>query len=193
MASASPRRRQLLESVGIIPIIVPSEADEDSIVCADASEQARARAFAKTDEAARRLIRENFGEFVAVGADTVVEKDGVILGKPNSDEEARSMFRLLCGGKHNVYSAVCAISSDMRIGRFTERSIVEFLPYDGGIIDEYIAQKKYVGKAGGYGIQDGELGSIAKVVSGRTDTVMGLPLGPLLKLLEGENSWQRWK
>ncbi len=171
LASASPRRRDLLGAFVNKFKVIPSNAEEKVTgVTPDVLVQTLAKA--KASEVASR--RGNRGKFV-VGADTIVVLDGEILGKPKNEEDARRMLTALSGRSHEVYMGVC-IAKRERKGVKTlvdfDCTKVTFCELNPEFIEGYIASGAPMDKAGGYGIQDG--GLVAEIHGSYTN-VVGLP------------------
>jgi len=175
LASASPRRTELLARITSNFIVVPSEADEKAFGSPD--EQAMGAALAK----ARSVASRNPG--VIIGADTIVLLDGRILGKPTSKAEAREMLSQLSGRDHAVLTGLCVISTWTGEERSVcERTTVRFRTLPPDEIEDYLNLGEYKGKAGAYGIQ-GRAGGFASEIEGDYHNVMGLPLCRLVLLL----------
>lgn len=174
LASASPRRQQLLGLLGIEAEIVPSNIDEawrnGEAPAAHAERLAREKA-----GAVRR------GDAVVVGADTIVVIGGEILGKPRDAAEARAMLRRLAGRGHDVFTAV-AVAWRGAVVSGTQRTAVWFRPMDEKTIAAYVATGEPLDKAGAYGIQ-GYGAVFVERIEGDYFTVMGLGLGLLVELL----------
>ncbi len=178
LASASPRRRELLNSLGLRVLVVPSNVDEGERPGYDPRELAGLHAAAKADAVATRD-----GSRVIVAADTVVDVDGTALGKPRDAAEAAAMLSLLSGRQHLVHTAYALIDgpSGRRItGAETTR--VRFHPLDETEIATYVASGDPFDKAGGYGIQ-GRGAVLVAGIEGDFYTVMGLPLGTIVRRL----------
>ena len=179
LASASPRRRDLLEAAGAAFEVDVSAFDEASVRGLPPRRQALAAARGKAQEVHARRP----GDWV-VGCDTVVVIDGESLGKPGSPGDAGRMLRRLSGRDHSVITAVCVFAPDghRRSGAASSRVRVQTLTPVG--VDAYVATGEALDKAGAYGIQ-GAAGEFTAVISGRVDTVVGLPV-PLLGRLLGQ-------
>ena len=178
LASGSPRRRQLLEQIGIRGFVVqPTDADESlpgGIGPAEAVELLSRR----KGEAARALAGE---EDLVLSADTVVALDGAILGKPHSREEAASMLAALSGRTHQVYTGV-TLTRGEEILTEHEVTAVTFRPLTTVEIDAYVSSGEPMDKAGAYGIQG--LGALlVERLEGDYFNVMGLPLCRLGRML----------
>ena len=180
LASQSPRRRQLLEQVGLTDFIVlVPQADESYDSCA-APQDIVSSICRKKAQAAAALAQD--GDALIITADTMVFLDGLRLGKPRDEEEAFSMLRALSGRAHQVCTGVtvCRGGEYLTCAETTE---VVFRPLTDGEIRSYIATGEPMDKAGSYGIQ----GKAALFVSGiRGDyfNVMGLPLHLLGQMLK---------
>ena len=178
LASGSPRRTELLQTAGIVHEVVVSGADED------VQEENPARlvemlSSRKAEEVYERLVQqEPSGDLVVIGADTVVAADGKILGKPEDEEDARRMLRMLSGRSHHVYTGVtlCGrIGSVRREVSFSEESTVHVAQLTEKEISEYIDSGEPMDKAGGYGIQ-GSFAAFIEGIEGDYYNVMGLPV-----------------
>ena len=176
LASASPRRRELIKSLNLEVEVIPSGADENIEPCAP-EQYVKKLATLK----ARDVFQKTSS--LTLGADTVVEVDGMILGKPKTYEQAEQMFRLLCGCSHRVLTGVCFIDGNHEVVD-CEVTTVTFKPFDAKIIDEYIKTGSPFDKAGGYGIQDEMLAPIVASVDGELDNVIGLPVKLVAKILK---------
>lgn len=176
LASASPRRKELLQKAGYTFEIVVSDADE-SLPAGITPEKAvqlnaarKAQAVAETNPGA-----------VVLGCDTVVAIDGEILGKPGDEAEAKRMLRRLSGNTHTVYSGVC-ITDGKKETVFAVATDVTFYALSARTIDAYVATKEPMDKAGAYGIQG--LGCVlVKEISGDYSNVVGLPLSESARAL----------
>ncbi|MAF27073.1 MAG: Maf family protein [Gemmatimonadota bacterium] len=178
LASSSPRRKDLLESVGIPLEIVPPEVDERSDLPEDSESLVRVLAARK----ARAVARTRTGGMV-LGADTVVVLGGRVLGKPHDEAQAQEMLRALAGVEHRVRTGVCV--EDAATGRSAECVVstrVRFRPLTEESIVAYVASGEPFGKAGAYAIQErGRL--FVEGITGDYSNVVGLPLGPSLDLI----------
>ncbi len=178
LASASPRRFELLRSLGLHVHVVPSgvvegaRAELDSAALAAYHASQKAAAVAADEPAA-----------VIVAADTVVDVDGAALGKPRDADEAATMLRLLGGREHVVYTAYCVLdtTSGRRIAA-TSATGVRFVTLDAPTIAAYVATGEPFDKAGAYGIQ-GRGAALVERIEGDFHTVMGFPLGDFVRRL----------
>lgn len=154
LASASPRRRELLSQIGLSFRVVPSTFEENLSKEHSAQKYAELTALHKARQVYSSLCRDVPEEFpdIVIGADTVVEHQGVILEKPMDAAEAKEMLRGLSGSKHRVHTGVAIIQSDREVA-FSETTTVSFMKFSERDIDEYISSGEPFGKAGSYGIQ----------------------------------------
>jgi len=177
LASASPRRRQLLAQAGVDFEIIESGIDERR----DEAEPGPGFALRMGCEKALAVSARR-PEALVLGADTVVEIDGEIFGKPQNPDDARRMLRMLSGRIHRVLTGFALA----RAGRIVERaaivSDVRFRTLSDAEIERYIATSEPYDKAGGYAIQ-GDAGSFVAAVEGSTANVMGLPIDEVLEAL----------
>lgn len=181
LASASPRRRELLEQIGIDFTVQVSEADETVEPGTGAARTVEILS-ARKAEAVRKLAG---AEDLIIGADTVVACDGEILGKPSGEEEAREMLLRLQGRSHEVYTGVTLLYGDGRRNTFHEMTQVRFAPMSREEIYEYVATGDPMDKAGSYGIQ-GFCARYICDIRGDYNNVVGLPVGRLYRELERE-------
>lgn len=165
LASASPRRRELLSLLGYEFIAEPS-LFEESAKGLSAYETALAFARGKAEEVASR-----HPSALVLGADTVVSHDGEIFGKPKSAAEAASMLSRLSGKTHTVYTAIVLRGASCAEKVVSTR--VTFFPLSTELISAYVASGLPMDKAGAYGIQDGY--PLVKEISGSYTNVVGLP------------------
>lgn len=190
LASASPRRRDLLRLVGVEPVIRVADIDE-SPRAGEGPEvltQRLARQKAETVAATlapRRVCAAASSPtpppVVVVGADTVVTLDGEVLGKPAGATEARQMLERLAGRTHEVLTGVAVVTSTgTRVGAAGAR--VTMAPAEPSLLDWYVATGEPLDKAGSYGIQ-GAGGLLVERVEGDVATVIGLPLRLVRRLL----------
>ena len=176
LASASPRRKQLLKQAGYAFEIVVSDADE-SLPAGITPEKAVRRNAARKAQA----VAETNPGAVVLGCDTMVAIDGEILGKPQDEAEAKAMLRRLSGNTHTVYSGVCITDGETETV-FAVATDVTFYALSDRTIDAYAATKEPMDKAGAYGIQG--LGCVlVKEISGDYSNVVGLPLSESARAL----------
>ncbi len=176
LASASPRRRELLARLGLPFEIVPSDAEE--VVPPGAAPEAVAEDLALAK--ARAVAAGRVGR-VVIGADTVVAAGDRILGKPRDDADAAAMLRLLRGRWHSVSTGV-AVVRDAAVWRDVVTARVRMRDYGDDEIARYVASGEPRDKAGAYAVQ-GLGGALVAEVRGSELTVVGLPLRRLAELL----------
>lgn len=172
LASASPRRRELLAKLLDNFEILPSQGEENTVET-HPEEIVKALARQKAEEVFSRPVAK--GKIV-LGADTVVALDGKILGKPKDEEEAFKMLSALSGRTHEVYTGVCilfSVNGETQTLLEADCTKVTFYDLDKEFIDGYIASGSPMDKAGAYGIQDGNL---ARCIDGSFSNVVGLPV-----------------
>lgn len=174
LASASPRRKELMELAGYdfevicadIVEVVPEEAMPQEVVMSLALQKAQA-------------VAAEHKEAVVIGSDTVVALDGKILGKPHSEQEACEMLRSLSGRTHKAFTGV-AIVCGSKVKNFFDETDVEFYSLGDDEIKKYVATGEPTDKAGAYGIQ-GKGSVLVKRINGDFFSVMGLPIAKLYR------------
>lgn len=175
LASASPRRKELLASLVDGFEVVPSTVDED--LSGDGFEDAGRLALAK----ARDVLKDH-PDALVIGSDTVVYDDERTFGKPADAAEVLEMWRSLRGRRHMVATGV-AVATAEGIAQTTHASTVELHDLTDAEIQRYAASVRPLDKAGAYAIQDEDVPTVARL-DGCYCSVMGLPLWPLKELLE---------
>lgn len=181
LASASPRRQELLAQINIIADkIEPADIDETPHSQEGPFPYARRMA----QEKARSIALRNPGDLV-LAADTVVALGRRILGKPENQDQADAYLRLLSGRRHRVLTAVAVVSpADGRLTCRVQASVVRFLRLSDDEIARYIETMEWQGKAGGYAIQ-GQAAKHIDFISGSYSSIVGLPLAETARLLKG--------
>ena len=175
LASGSPRRREILDMAGYSHYVLSTDADESTDIrdagslCVELSAR-KAAAAAKTER-----------DCVIVAADTVVELDGIILGKPSGAEEAYAMLTALSGRTHRVHTG-CTVTDGERTVSFESVAAVTMSNIEEREKNDYIATGSPLDKAGAYGVQDAG-GMFVSDIDGDFYTVMGLPLCKLSQVL----------
>lgn len=191
LASASPRRQELLKNAGVEFVVKPANIPE--IRRADEAPQAFAERMAR--EKARAVFAKERDQYV-LGADTVVVvaagarratglspvHSDLVLGKPENEEDAARMLRLLSGQKHHVITGVCLLGSNFEDVR-SETTAVHFCTLSDDDIREYIATGEPMDKAGAYAIQGAASRWISKL-EGDYSNVVGLPVALVLRILQ---------
>lgn len=177
LASASPRRRELLSLYTADFTVCASDFDESAVSAPtpDALVEALARGKCLA------VAAQNPGCLV-VGSDTVVDVNGEIFGKPHSREEAHRMLRALSGAAHKVHTGVC-VSDGARTESFVDTCEVRFFAIPDEEIERYISTAEPYDKAGGYAIQ-GRAALWLDGISGDYYTIMGLPISRTARLIE---------
>jgi septum formation protein len=180
LASASPRRSELLRELGVQFRVVPSDAPEIHNDELTAREVSQINAYRKA-----RAVAKKFPDAVVLGADTLVYLDTNLFGKPASLEAAYQMLEQLQGRTHEVVTAICLINlRNHRQSIFTETTEVTFRPLDGVKIRRYLNKVNPLDKAGAYAIQE-EGDWIVEKISGSYTNVVGLPVERLQSELRG--------
>ena len=184
LASASPRRAEILRDAGISFSVLSSAVDETPYFNENPADLVQRLANAKADLVAARAV----GPAIVVAADTVVVLDGHILGKPRSNDDARLMLEQLSGRTHSVLTGVSLVRlPDAERRQFVETTLVHFAPISTEEISRYLTSEEPHDKAGAYGIQ-GRAGRYIPRIEGCYFNVVGLPLSRLLTSLH-ELGW----
>ncbi|MCI8453829.1 MAG: septum formation protein Maf [Lachnospiraceae bacterium] len=183
LASASPRRKELLLQIGIRPEVKASFADEETV-----SDIPWEVVMELAEKKAGQVAENEAPKTIVIGSDTVVSAEGRILGKPKSHEDARQMIESLAGRTHQVYTGVCLV----RRGRteaeekkvvFYDKTDVEVSPMTPEEIREYAFSEEPMDKAGAYAIQ-GFFARYIKGIQGSYANVMGLPVSRVYEELK---------
>ena len=184
LASASPRRSELLRSVGLQFDIVPADIDESAL-----PGEAPSDYVARLSNEKARVVAERVGDgAIVIAADTTVDVDGRILEKPMDDADARRMLCLLSGRTHLVHTGVSVVgpggdgAGEDRSSTVVVETEVRFVELTDRAIDWYLSTREHEGKAGAYGIK-GAAGAFVERIDGSVTNVIGLPLAEALALL----------
>lgn len=193
LASGSPRRRELLDAVGVKFIVhTPATPVDESLepdLAANPEEAAKKLAERKAGAVVQEVLAQNYtGMLIVIGADTMVVLDGKIFGKPRSLSDAKHMLRQLSGRTHEVITAVSVWmiaapdAEDISLGfrTFADTSRVTFRDLTDEEIADYLARGESFDKAGAYAIQ-GEGAKLVDHYDGSLDTIIGLPATRLIK------------
>ena len=172
LASASPRRQELLKMIFDGFAIIPADIDEN--IGEDVPVRERPELIAAKKAAA---IAENHPDSLVIGCDTAVIADDLMLGKPTDKQNAEEMLRLLSGKAHEVITGCCLILGDKKLS-FSVSTEVVFYELSDEEIAAYIAGDEWADKAGAYGIQ-GQAGLFVKEIHGDYNNVVGLPCAEL--------------
>ena len=176
LASASPRRKELLTQIGVKFEIMISdkETDIDSSNPVKACEKQAMQKALDIEEKAALKYKE---DYIIIAADTIVALEDTILGKPKDKEDARLMLERISGKKHKVYTAVCVFNSRLKTHKsFVEETAVEVAELSKEDIDFYLSKDEAYDKAGAYAIQ-GLFSRYIVGIEGDYYNVMGLPVG----------------
>ncbi len=181
LASGSPRRKELMEQIGLKFSVCESKASEITY-------RARPDEVVKelSYEKARAVFENDHRDDVVIGADTVVYVGGSILGKPKNEKQCRQMLEALSGRSHYVYTGVTILWTDNgtpHVLSFTEMTKVRLHKLSDEEIDEYIASGEPMDKAGAYGIQ-GSFAKFIEGIEGDYNNVVGLPVARLYQELK---------
>lgn len=177
LASASPRRKELLEKAGISFEIITGTGEEKTN-SSDPEEMVKELSYGKAESVAENVVEDA----VIIGADTIVFYDGCILGKPKDAEDAVETLLKLQGNTHQVYTGVTVLikeGGNIRSLIFAECTDVTFYPASENEIRAYVNSGEPMDKAGSYGIQ-GAFGVYVKGICGDYSNVVGLPVARLL-------------
>ena len=181
LASASPRRRELLEQIGAVFEVCPA-IGEEKITKTEPGEAAEELSRGKCQEVFQSLE----DDVTVIGADTIVVLDGKILGKPGSADEAVQMLSSLRGRSHQVFTGVTVMSREgekTQTVTFHESTQVSFYPMSDKEIEEYVLDGEPMDKAGAYGIQ-GKGAVFIREIQGDYNNVVGLPVARLYQELK---------
>ncbi len=179
LASSSPRRRELLELLGLTFQIIPPTCEERFSPNLSPSEQTRQLARDKAQS-----VADEHPQDIVIGSDTVIEIEGRLLGKPENMQEAETMLRNLRGKYHQVHTGVAMIHQANKISiNFVETAQVWIKSFDEHTLKSYLATEESLGKAGAYSIQ-GEGAQLIEKIEGDYPTIVGLPLWRTAKILE---------
>jgi septum formation protein len=190
LASASPRRRELLERVGLVLLVRAPDVDETPAPGERAADYVRRIAAAKCDAVAAGPDPES--TLAVVAADTIVVVDGDILGKPRDETDARAMLSRLAGRRHDVTTAyrIRIPSRTASLDRAVTTS-VSLRALQAAELDAYLASGEWRGKAGAYAVQ-GIAAAFVTEVRGSITNVIGLPLAELLADLQALEALPRY-
>src|SRR3974390_1465927 len=179
LASASPRRAQILHDAGLSFSVVSSAIDETPYPSETPQQLVQRLADAKADLVAARAL----GPSIIIAADTVVVLEGQILGKPRSTDEARPMIQGFSGRTHSLITGVSLVRlPEIRRRQFVETTLVHFAALSSDEISRYLATEEPYDKAGAYAIQ-GRAGRYIPRIEGCYFNIVGLPLSHTLAAL----------
>jgi len=180
LASASPRRQQLLHQIGLDFEVMPSNMDENIDEALSIEETVMHLSCIKAEDIANKIDSDS----IVIGADTVVAFEDQILGKPKDDNDAFKMLKLLSGQEHRVLTGFTVIrTGDRKKVTQYEESLVKFYPLTDDMIYSYIRTGEPADKAGAYGIQG--FGSLlVEKINGDYFNIVGLPISKLAMVLK---------
>ncbi len=198
LASASPRRREILSQAGLEYIVEPSEFDERGVRGGAPEEYVRALSRGKAEEVYRRLTR-NRGKaeasgrpLLVLGADTVVAHGRHLLNKPQDRADAAKMLAKLQGDCHEVYTGVALCrrreNGEEELRSLAVKTEVHFYPVTQEEIERYLDCGEYADKAGAYAIQ-GRFAAYIREIRGDYYNVVGLPLSAVVQELKALGAW----
>lgn len=193
LASASPRRKELLEQIGLTFDILVSDAPE-VITKSEPAEVVAELSLQKAEAVAQKIAAQEKGlpktasqkaekGVIVIGADTVVCQDGQIMGKPKDKEEAAKMLSRLAGNTHSVFTGVTVIADGAVVRTFSCETKVCVYPMTQKEIWDYIGTGEPMDKAGAYGIQ-GRFAAWVESIEGDYNNVVGLPVAALWQVLK---------
>ncbi len=176
LASASPRRKELLSLLGYEFECIPATKEEEIDLSLPLT-----KAIEKVAKAKAQDVYDSHTDFLVLGSDTIVTIDGMILGKPKNDEDAFRMLRLLSGKTHEVITGLAFISQEETFITH-EVTKVKFMALNDEEINNYLLTKEPNDKAGAYALQ-GKGGAFIEKIDGDVYTVIGLPLNKVYTYL----------
>lgn len=182
LASGSPRRKELLEMIGIKFEVVTSNVDETLIPELDMNKQSKRLAYIK----AKSVFDKTKGNRIVIGSDTIVVKNGKIYGKPRTREKAIQYLQELRNGKHEVITSICVLSE--KDGKYQEQidcDITEVIlkPITDEEIAKWVDTNQAYDKAGAYAVQS-EFGVHIEKINGNFFSVMGLPVHKVYDMMK---------
>lgn len=178
LASNSPRRKQLLEQIGFVFDVIPSDVDEDNVIHHDQLKNIEALALHKAQDVVKKVQ-----EGIIIAADTQILINGEAIGKPADRADALNMLSMMSGKTHKVITGVAIL--DAQTGQketWVETTLVTFCELSLDEINTYLDSSEYEGKAGAYGIQ-GKAAVFVEKIDGCYFNVVGLPLSKLMQKL----------
>lgn len=178
LASASPRRADLLRSAGLSYTILSATIDEAPLPGEESEELVKRLSLAKAE-----VVSSEQSDAVVLAADTIVEHDGEILGKPTDEEHAFEILSALSGDSHEVMTGFTLISPEGRVHTEVVVTAVEFREISEDELRAYISSGDPMDKAGAYGIQSGAAGFVKRITGSYTN-VVGLPLAEVIQALK---------
>ncbi len=182
LASASPRRKEILEKAGLKVVVMPSHADESSVTVSEPAQRVMELALLKGIDTAKYVSKNDY----VIAADTIVVAEGKIMGKPHDKKEALLMLMALSGKWHEVYTGYCVIEAKSGEASVRyEKTRVKFRDISESEARRYIDTREPMDKAGAYGIQ-GRGRLFVERIDGDFYNVVGLPVCALSVMLKNE-------
>ncbi|HXI55359.1 MAG TPA: Maf family protein [Polyangia bacterium] len=179
LASASPRRRELLERMGLRLLVLPADVDETPLPGEIPADHVRRLAAAKGDAVWARLTPAEREQAPVLAADTIVVVDADILSKPRDESDARAMLGRVAGRRHTVITAYQIRRAPDRLVARAVSTAVSFRLLQPAEIDAYLASGEWAGKAGGYAVQ-GIAAAFVSELRGSHTNVIGLPVAEVI-------------
>jgi septum formation protein len=179
LASASPRRRELLEQMGLRLLVLPADVDETPLPGELPADHVRRLAAAKGDAVWARLTPSEREQAAVLAADTIVVVDADILGKPRDEGDARAMLDRLAGRRHTVITAYQIRRAPDRLVARAVSTAVSFRLLQPAEVDAYLASGEWAGKAGGYAVQ-GIAAAFVSELRGSHTNVIGLQVAEVI-------------
>ncbi|MFA6585817.1 MAG: nucleoside triphosphate pyrophosphatase [Candidatus Paceibacterota bacterium] len=182
LASTSPRRKELLEKIGLVFEVIPSNYEEDMTLDLMPDELAEFLSKGKAKDVAK-----NFNDAIIISADTFVSLDGKIIGKPHTIERAKTTLRTLSGKTHSVFTGFTIIDTkkDKIVSRAVETR-VSFKELSDEMIDDYIKNDNPLKYAGSYTLND-IVDKFIEKIEGDPLNIVGLPVGAVMETLKEFN------
>uniref|UniRef100_A0A0K0ELK3 Maf-like protein n=1 Tax=Strongyloides stercoralis TaxID=6248 RepID=A0A0K0ELK3_STRER len=187
LASSSINRINLLKQIGVNPIVIPPECEENLSKTLSPERYAMETAYIKNDWVYNKLVQEKKTFDVVISCDTIIVMNNEIIGKPIDLDDARKTLEKLNGKTHQVITGVVIRYSSEKVEKFYTESNVTFNDNDKSIIEDYINTGEPLGHAGSYAIQ--KKGAILiKSIEGCYNNVVGLPLTEIYKRIRNYNT-----
>jgi septum formation protein len=185
LASASPRRLELLRAAGFDPDVEAADIDDGSLVLGDvgAAATATSLAYFKARRVAALRRRRGASPRWILAADTVCERDGAVLGKPADRAHAREMIRSLASRRHGVLTGWCLLSPDAGVRLGLARASVEIGSIPAEELERFLAEDRWKGKAGGYNLPEVVVRGWPVRCDGDEHAVVGLPIREIAPIL----------
>ena len=178
LASSSPRRKELMKKISSVFVIDVSDADESVDPSLSPIEAVNIIARRKGEVVVHRHMDD-----IVISADTIVVINNQIIGKPVDEMDAKRILHLLSGNMHFVYTSYCIFYKG-QVYQNTVSSSVYFNKLDDKLIDDYVATKSPLDKAGAYGVQDNEKYPIVNRIEGSLTNVIGFPVEDIIEDLK---------